>query len=150
MSLTLQFYNTKSNPKQINKTITAVGAAINLNPFEDFDLEDPFVILDNGTPVGNYAKIDNDYFFAEEPVLMTGERKMVRFTKDVLMSNKTELMGVNIITEREFMGDSWIVDPLQVRTVQKITQNYEMGDIGHGFVQGGRVILAAIGSKDVV
>lgn len=150
MSLTLQFYNTTSNPKKINKSIAAVGGAITLNPFEDFDLENPYVILDNNTSVGNYAKIGTDYFFAEDPVLMTGNRKMVRFTKDVLMSNKTELMGVSIITEREFMGDSWIVDPLQVRTVQKITQNYFMGDIGRGFTRGGRVILAAIGSKDVI
>ena len=73
MPISLQFYNTTSNPKKINKTLSAVGASISLAPFEDFDLENPYVIINNGVAVGNYAKIGNDYFFANEPILLPTE-----------------------------------------------------------------------------
>lgn len=146
MSLTLQFYNTTSNPKKINKTIAAVGGAITLNPFEDFDLENPYVILDNGTSVGNYAKIDNDYFFAEQPILMTGNRKMVRFTKDVLMSNKAQLLNVDVIAERSSnLYNSYMYDPVQAQQANKEIQNYEfykVGNYGHG-----RLVLVTIGGR---
>lgn len=146
MSLTLQFYNTTSNPKKINKAISAVGGAITLNPFEDFDTENPYVILDNGTAVGNYAKIDNDYFFAEQPILMTGNRKMVRFTKDVLMSNKAQLLNVEVIAERSSnLYNSYMYDPVQAQQANKEIQNYEfyrVGNYGHG-----RLVLVTIGGR---
>lgn len=146
MSMTLQFYNTTSNPKKINKTLMAVGSAITLNPFEDFDLENPYVILDNGTSVGNYAKIGNDYFFAELPILMTGERKMIKFTKDVLMSNKAQLMNVEVIAARSSnLYNSYMYDPVQAQQANKEIQNYEfykVGNYGHG-----RLVLVTIGGR---
>lgn len=146
MSLTLQFYNTTSNPKKINKTISAVGAAIDISPFEDFDTENPYVIIDNDTAVGNYAKIDNDYFFAEQPILMTGNRKMVRFTKDVLMSNRAQLLNVEVIAERSSnLYNSYMYDPVQAQQANKEIQNYEfykVGNYGHG-----RLVLVTIGGR---
>ena len=151
MSLTLQFYNTKDNPKKINKTITAVGAAISLDPFEDFDLENPYVILDNGTSVGNYATIGNDYFFAEVPILMTGRRKMVRFTKDVLMSNKDQLMNVEVIAARSSnLYNSYMNDPVQALQSNYEVQNYQFYEIGDSVVGcygHGRLVLVTIGGK---
>ncbi len=145
MSLTLQFYNTTSNPKKINKAITAVGGAISLDPFEDFDLENPYVILNNGTAVGNYAKIDNDYFFAEEPILMTGNRKMVRFIKDVLMSNKDQLMNVEVIADRSSnYYNSYINDPTIKFQANAETINYKLGEIG-SWVGNETVTVVAIG-----
>ena len=149
MSLTLQFYNTKDNPKKINKTITAVGAAISLDPFEDFDLENPYVILNNGTSVGNYAKIGNDYFFAEEPVLMTGKRKMVKFVKDVLESNKSELLELEVIPLRSANSiNSYIHDGDEIYTSYKTVQNYYFGELS--FTPDSKIILAAMGSRDVI
>lgn len=146
MPISLQFYNTTSNPKKINKTIAAVGGTISLDPFEDFDTENPYVILNNNTAVGNYAKIDNDYFFAEQPILMTGNRKMVRFTKDVLMSNKAQLLNVEVIAERSSnLYNSYMYDPVQAQQANKEIQNYEfyrVGNYGHG-----RLVLVTIGGR---
>lgn len=151
MSLTLQFYNTTSNPKKINKAISAVGGAITLNPFEDFDLENPYVILDNDTSVGNYAKIDNDYFFAEQPILITGKRKMVKFTKDVLMSNKAQLMNVEVIAARSSnIYNSYMNDPVQAMQSNYEVQNYQFYEIGDSLVGcygHGRLVLVTIGGK---
>ena len=146
MSLTLQFYNTSSNPKKINKTITAVGAAISLSPFEDFDLENPYVILDNDTSVGNYAQIDNDYFFAEQPILMTGNRKMVKFTKDVLMSNKVQILNLEVILARSSdVYNSYIADQRLVHQSNDETINYDLGTLGTGY--GSSLVFAAIGGR---
>lgn len=146
MPISLQFYNTTSNPKKINKTISAVGGAISLDPFEDFDLENPYVILNNNTAVGNYAQIGSDYFFAEQPILMTGNRKMVRFTKDVLMSNKAQLLNVDVIAERSSnLYNSYMYDPVQAQQANKEIQNYEfyrVGNYGHG-----RLVLVTIGGR---
>lgn len=146
MPISLQFYNTTDNPKKINKTLSAVGATISLDPFEDFDTENPYVIINNGTAVGNYAKIDNDYFFAEQPILMTGNRKMVRFTKDVLMSNKAQLLNVEVIAERSSnLYNSYMFDPVQAQQANKEIQNYEfyrVGNYGHG-----RLVLVTIGGR---
>lgn len=151
MPISLQFYNTTDNPKKINKTLSAVGATISLAPFEDFDLENPYVIINNGVAVGNYAKIDNNYFFAEQPILMTGNRKMVRFTKDVLMSNRTEILQTPIIVERSTtVIDSWMADVLEAHTVQKITQNYLIGDLRSNLNSSCKIVLAVVGSEDVI
>lgn len=151
MSISLQFYNTTSNPKKINKSITAVGSEITLNPFEDFDLENPYVILDNGTSVGNYAKIGNDYFFAEQPILMTGNRKMVKFVKDVLMSNKAQLMNVEVIAERSSnIYNSYMNDPVQALQSNYEIQNYQFYEIGDplvGCYGHGRLVLVTIGGR---
>lgn len=151
MSISLQFYNTTSNPKKINKTIAAVGGTISLDPFEDFDLENPYVILNNNTAVGNYAQIGSDYFFAEQPILMTGNRKMVRFTKDVLMSNKAQLLNVDVIAERSSnLYNSYMYDPVQAMQSNYEVQNYQFYEIGDplvGCYGHGRLVLVTIGGK---
>ena len=148
MPVSLQFYNTTDNPKKINKTLSAVGAAISLAPFEDFDLENPYVIINNGVAVGNYAKIDNDYFFANEPILMTGKRKMVRFTKDVLMSNKAQLLNVEVIADRSSnYYNSYITDPTVKFQTNSETINYKLQTIGTW--QNDAVIVVTIGGKEL-
>ena len=146
MSLTLQFYNTKDNPKKINKSIVAVGGAITLNPFEEFDIENPYVILDSGTPVGNYAKIDNEYYFADQPILMTGERKMIRFRNDVLMTNKSQIMELEVILARSSdVFNSYIADKRLVHQSNDEIINYNLGTLGTGY--GSSLVFAAIGGR---
>lgn len=148
MPISLQFYNTTSNPKKINKTLSAVGASISLAPFEDFDLENPYVIINNGVAVGNYAKIGNDYFFANEPILMTGNRKMVRFVKDVLMSNKDQLLNVEVIADRSSnYYNSYITDPTVKFQTNSETINYKLQTIGTW--QNDAVIVVTIGGKEL-
>lgn len=148
MPISLHFYNTTDNPKKINKSISAVGGAISLAPFEDFDLENPYVIINNGVAVGNYAKIGNDYFFAEEPILMTGNRKMVRFVKDVLMSNKDQLLNVEVIADRSSnYYNSYITDPTVKFQTNSETINYKLQTIGTW--QNDAVIVVTIGGKEL-
>lgn len=148
MPISLQFYNTTDNPKKINKSIAAVGGAISLAPFEDFDLENPYVIINNGVAVGNYAKIDNDYFFADEPILMTGNRKMVKFVKDVLMSNRNQLMNVEVIADRSSnYYNTYITDPTVKFQTNSETINYKLQTIGSW--QRNNVVVVAIGGKEL-
>lgn len=153
MSLTVTFYKYSGNPKVIHKSLGSATATITINPTEFYDDQEPKLILNYNSTIyanANYCSIGGDYYFIEDRGLDTAERMILILQKDLLKTNAAEIDATDIITQRDYMGDSWIVDPLQVRTVQKVTQNYEMGDIGRGFTRGGRVILAAIGSKDVV
>lgn len=153
MSLSVSFYKYVGNPKVIHKSIGSAIATITIKPTDFYDDQEPTLILNYNSTIyatANYCSIGGDYYFINDRGLDTAERMRLMLDKDLLFTNAAEINATDIITERDYMGDSWIVDPLQVRTVQKITQNYEMGDIGRGFTRVGRVILAAIGSKDVV
>lgn len=156
MSMTVQFYKYTGNPKKINKTLPTAVRTLTINPTDLYDDQQPQLILaydtNNATVYNNanYCSIDSVYYFITDRALNTGSRMVLFLEKDLLMTYASEINATDIITQRDFMGDAWIVDPLQVRTVQKITQNYFMGDIGRGYTRGGRVILAAIGAKDVI
>lgn len=154
MSLTVKFYKYTGNPKKIHKTLSQIGDSIEISPTDILDDQQPQLILSYAATRynnANYCAIGSDYYFITDRGLDTGQRMILYLEKDLLMTNQAELDQTDIIVERSTtMIDSWMPDTLEAHTVQKITQNYLIGDLRPSLTASCKVVLAAVGSKDVI
>lgn len=152
--MTVKFYKYTGNPKKIHKTIEQVGAAITINPTDFLDDQQPQLILSYDSSRydnANYCTIDSDYYFITNRGVDTGQRMVLILEKDYLMTHQAELDQTDIIVERSTTRiDSWMPDTLEAHTVQKITQNYLIGNLRSSLIGSCKVVLAAVGSKDVI
>lgn len=135
--------------KKINKfhEMTSVKSYADLKPFEPFNVENPRLIVDyaDGLADANYACVDGLYYFVVTPAYRVGERLVFELTKDVLMSNATELLAMNVIMDRNSgMFNSYISDDRQLGQV-----NYTAFSCGMGVwsYAGDKIIFVAIGGK---
>lgn len=154
MSMTVNFYKYTGNPKKIHKSLPNPTMSLTIDPTDLFDDQQPQLILSYYSNVyvnANYCSIGSDYYFITGRALDTGRRMVLYLEKDVLMTNQAELDQTPIIVERSTtMIDAWMPDTLEAHTVQKITQNYLIGNLRSDLRSACKVVLAAVGSKDVI
>jgi hypothetical protein len=152
--MTVQFYKYIGNPKKIHKTFSATYESKTINPTDVYDDQQPILILSYDSTIynnANYCVIGSDCYFIPNRALETGQRMVLNLDKDLLMTNRAEIEQTRIIVERSTtMIDSWMPDTLEAHTVQKITQNYLIGNLRSSLVGSCKVILAAVGSRDVI
>lgn len=144
----LIMYKSTANPLQVDKT-NYLTQLINVTiPFnEDYDTENGYIILRNNAQTAysqcNYIRIDGVYYFADDPIYEVGYRVRFNLHKDVLMSNLTEIMNVDIITDRTSKDyNSYIADTSQKTQVNRKIFSIPLGS----FSIGGSVILSTIAS----
>lgn len=154
MSMTVNFYKYTGNPKKIHKEFSATYNSKIINPTDTLDDQQPMLILTYDATIynnSNYCKIGTDYYFIKDRAVETAQRMILYLDKDYLMTRKDEIDQTDIIVERSTtMIDSWMPDTLEAHTVQKITQNYLIGNLRSNLSASCKVVLAAVGSKDVI
>lgn len=154
MSMTVNFYKYTGNPKKIHKEFSAAYASKNIDPTDTLDDQQPMLILMYDATIynnANYCIMGTDCYFIKDRATAPAQRMILYLDKDYLMSHKAELDQTDIIVERSTtMIDSWMPDTLEAHTVQKITQNYLIGNLRANLSASCKVVLAAVGSKDVI
>lgn len=97
------FYTSTANPLQVDKTsfLTQLSS-MTITPNANLDVENPSVVVTyNSTLMNcNYIKLDDYYYFVDDPILVTGHQMTFNLTKDVLMSNKAGIMNCKCIAAR--------------------------------------------------
>lgn len=152
MSKTVQFKKYTGTPNKINKTLSGVGDTKTINPTDFLDDQTPQLVMDyDGTIYSgaNYVIIGNDYYFITDRGLDTAQRMVFELKKDVLETNKTELLQIDVIPLR--VGNdinAFIHDDQDINAVYKDIQNYYIGELE--FNASSPVILAAMGSRSVI
>ena len=154
MSKVVSFHKYVGNPKKINKEFSNDYGTKTINPTDFIDDQEPQLVMNYDSTIynnANYAVIGNDCYFINDRGLDTAERMVLKLEKDLLMTNRTEILQTPIIVERSTtVIDSWMADVLEAHTVQKITQNYLIGDLRPSLTASCKIVLAAVGSKDVI
>lgn len=152
MSMTVQFYKYQGHPNKVNKTFATTYQPKIINPTEAFDDQNPMLILSYDSTIynnANYCIIGTGCYFIESRALETAQRMILNLKKDVLMSNKTELLQTDVIPLR--VGNdinSFIHDDQDISATYKDVQNYYIGSLE--FNASSPVILAAMGSRSVI
>lgn len=107
MSMTVEFYTSTANPKQLDKSgfLTLLNAneePIAISPTEDFDEHTPILIMAyNETYYGaNYCQISGTYYFITEQTKAPGNRMILTLRKDVLYSNCEAIKALPAIASR--------------------------------------------------
>ena len=141
------FYKSTAPPNKVDKSsmLTQVKAVNGLKPFQEVDVMKVRLILeyDEQLVTANYAKVDDFYYFIDEPILRIGGQIVMDLTKDPLMSNLDELMRIEVIVDRssnEF--NSYVFDDRQIGQVNYTTFS---ADLGHWDYSNGMVVFAVIG-----
>lgn len=152
MSMTVHFYRYQGHPNKVNKTFATTYSPKIINPTEAFDDQTPMLILSYDSTIynnANYCIIDTGCYFIESRALETGQRMILNLKKDVLMSNRTELLQTDVIPLR--VGNdinAFIHDDQDISATYKDVQNYYIGSLE--FNGNSPVILAAMGSRSVI
>lgn len=145
--MTVTFYNYTGKPEKINKALRAIKTA-NINPYNDLDKNNPSIIVDYYPALENcnYIKIDNNYYYANFQILGTGSRMIFNLTIDLLMTYRTEILNLNVITNRTVNEyNSFLFDDRQKTPVNFTTYSIDVGTIGD-FTRSS-IILAVIGGS---
>ena len=114
MGLNVTFYQNLSDNNVLDKTITAIGSSITMNPTETISILNPnFIIKYDSTLLSaNYCYVTkfNRYYFCTVSVL-TGGRMAIQCKVDALMSAKDAIKNCSAcILRNEFIGSNYIVD----------------------------------------
>lgn len=124
MSLTLNFFNNKSDRNVMSKTLETTGMTalqgLTANILEPYSIERPRLILDYTSQIGraNYFQVVESgryYFMDSEPELLSGGRMIITGYVDVLMSYHDELLKEKVIIKRiedGFLKNSYLPDPM--------------------------------------
>lgn len=145
--MTVTFYTYAGVNNKLNKTndLVVVRGATNLKPFEDFDDENPRLIVDYDAtlvPV-NYIKVDDYYYFVSSSAYQNGNRLIFELDKDVLMSNLNDLLESEVIIDRSSSDyNSYIFDDRQKSQVNHTVFSIPIGN-SFGFGSSG-IILSTI------
>lgn len=147
----ITFYTYNGEAKKIDKTngLTSLGNESGIKPFEPFDVETGSLILAyNATYAeANYMKVNDYYYFVKTPILRVGERMVIELEKDVLMSNRVELLSMTVIMQRNSsMFNSYISDGRQIGQVNNTIFSIGMGGWSYNH---GITVFAAVGGKEV-
>ena len=152
MSKSVQFKKYVGNPKKINKTFAQSFTSKTINPTDFIDDQEPQLVMNYDSSIynnANYAVIGNDYYFITDRGLDTAEKMVLYLKKDVLETNKTELLQTDVIPLR--VGNdinAFIHDDQDINASYKDVQNYYIGELE--FNANSPVILAAMGSRSVI
>lgn len=147
MSMTVNFYKYTGNPKKINKTFAVTYNSKLISPTDTFDDQTPMLILNYDATIysnANYCIIGSDCYFIHDRALETAQRMTLFLEKDYLMSNRDELLNLDVITNRTVNEyNSLLFDDRQKTPINYTTYSIDVGTVGD-FTQSS-IILAAIG-----
>lgn len=135
------FYTSSAPVKKVNKTnfLTAVKTLNGLKAYEPFDAENGGQLIinyDETLMESNYVKVDDWYYFVQDPVVRVGEQMVFVLTKDPLMSNLEDILNLQVITDRDsILFNSYVFDDRQVGQVNYTTFSTDLGgwDYGNGW-----------------
>lgn len=135
------FYISSAPVRKLDKTnfLTTVKTLNGLKSYEPFDAENGGQLIikyDEDLMESNYAKIDDWYYFVQEPITRIGEQMVMVLTKDPLMSNLEDLLEMDVITDRDTVKfNSYIYDDRQIGQVNYTTFSADLGgwDYGDGW-----------------
>jgi hypothetical protein len=113
MGLNVTFYHNYSDNNVLNKSLSAIGSAIAMNPTKDITILNPeFIVGYNSNLVtANYCYVAEfgRYYYCDIAVL-TGRRLSVRCSVDVLMSFKDSIKKCEINVIRSEKGITYVKD----------------------------------------
>lgn len=100
--MTVTFYQSASDPKAAYKSLTQVGTAITLKPFEPMvDISGRFLIAyDSTLEACNYCMIDGEPYFITNSEKDVGGRLWVYVKKDVLSKYISQLLSCPAVLDR--------------------------------------------------
>lgn len=135
------FYTSSAPVRKIDKTdsLTVVKTLNSLKPYEPFDAENGgqlIISYDESLMSSNYVKVDDWYYFVQDPIVRVGEQMVFILAKDPLMSNLEDLLEMNVITDRDTVRfNSYVFDDRQVGQVNYTTFSADLGgwDYGNGW-----------------
>lgn len=158
--MNVSFYTIKDDPKKVTKTLgNAVITRNNIQPFDPLSEQEPVLILNYNSAYDgvNYAKITKDgrdwYYFVDQPILTSGNSVSLQLRIDVLMTNRAELLNLDVIIQRSSTDyNSYMYDDKQMGQVNRTTFSTVFpGHFGTGntFTYNGQIYVAAIGGGGV-
>lgn len=114
--LTINFYKISDNPKKLTKTLGDVMYTSNVELLSACNIHDPsFVLLYHQALLDvNYFKVEqwNAYYFMNEPTVAPGGRCVISGVKDVLFSNKDQILALEAYCIRcESNKTRMLIDP---------------------------------------
>lgn len=142
------FYTSTAPVKKVNKTnsLTVVKTLNGLKPYEPFDAENGGQLIinyDESLMESNYVKVDDWYYFVQDPIVRVGEQMVFILSKDPLMSNLEDILNLQVITDRDsILFNSYVYDDRQVGQVNYTTFS---ADLGGWDYSNGWVVFVAIG-----
>lgn len=113
--MNIELYVNTSQSNFLSKNISLIGTSRVIEPFGDFDILVPFVVLDYKDEwlSCNYAFIPqlSRYYYIDTMTLQTAKKVALRLRCDVLMSFKEEiLLAVATIVRNEQIGSTNVID----------------------------------------
>lgn len=157
--MTVSFYTITDDPKKVSKTVGNAILTKSIAPFEPMSEQEPTLILDYDARYDgiNYAKVTKDgkdwYYFVDQPVLYPGQRVSIQLRLDVLMTNRAEMLQLDVIIKRSSTSfNSYMYDDKQMGQVNRTTFSTVFpGHFGTGntFTYNGQIYVAAIGGGGV-
>ncbi len=135
------FYTSSAPVRKVNKTnfLTTVKTLNGLKAYEPFDAENGGQLIinyDQSLMESNYVKVDDWYYFVQDPIVRVGEQMVFVLTKDPLMSNLEDILNLQVITDRDsILFNSYVFDDRQVGQVNYTTFSADLGgwDYGNGW-----------------
>ena len=133
MATNVTFYSYSGDPRVANKSMTVVGAAVALEPFETIgDLSIRMIIDYQG------GLLDADYFYAEgkyyritERSKMTATRMAITGTVDPLTTYWGQIAGCPCVVSRNSVVNNWwVADDKRVNEQWMTNQYLHIVDIG--------------------
>ena len=113
MGLNVTFYHNYSDNNVLNKSISAIGSAITMNPTKDITILNPeFIIAYNSNLItANYCYVAEfgRYYYCDVAVL-TGRRLSVRCSVDALMSFRDSIKKCECNVIRSEKGITYVKD----------------------------------------
>lgn len=158
--MNVSFYTITDDPKKVSKTLgNAVMTKNNIQPFDPLSEQEPVLIMTYNSAYDgvNYAKITEGgrewYYFVDQPILTPGQSVSLQLRIDVLMTNRTELLNLDVIIQRSSINyNSYMYDDKQRGQVNRTTFSAVFpGHFGTGneFTYNGQIYVAAIGGGGV-
>lgn len=134
--MTVKFYSVTDDPKKIGKTLGTVKKTVsNIKPFDPVAIHDPVLVLNyDSTYYGvNYASVEDGgktwYYFVDEPVVDTAQRASIQLNLDLLMTNKAEILNLDVIVERSSSNfNAYMYDTKQQGQVNKLIETLFFND----------------------
>lgn len=145
--MTVQFFNTHNDYRDVTKSLTQVGNNYDVILKEDTPIEKPVLIMTGHYINANYCKIPvfNDrYYFITSQTVLTGNRVEISLAVDVLTTYQANIRNsTQLIVRQENAGVNEIVDtqlPLKNGSNLTIVQ-FPNSPFFDGFTQGTKCFL---------
>lgn len=144
--MNIQLYVNNDEKNKINKTLSAVGNALNGSIKERSSVTDPIILIEYTDPTSfNYAYIEefDRYYFVTDVVVVGHNLIELRLSIDVLMSYRTQILSQNVIIDRNTNEyDPYLQDP---NLITKVKTRTDIVNFSGGLLDNGEFILITAG-----